>query len=74
MQVINGKMCPICREYKSLSEYGVRMRNGKNIGQGYCKLCKKVLDKEYVQKTRGKARTYVANKRLVEILKKSGEM
>ena len=28
----DGKMCPICREYKGGSEFGTRMRNGKNIG------------------------------------------
>ena len=49
-----SKMCPVCREYKPLSAYGVRMRNCKNIGQGYCKVCKKKLDREYVQRTRGK--------------------
>lgn len=52
MQNENSKMCPICRIYKPLSDYGVRMINGKNIGQGYCKLCKKELDREYAKKTR----------------------
>ena len=53
MQNENSKMCPICRIYKPLSDYGVRMRNGKNIGQGYCRICKKKLDREYVQRTKG---------------------
>ena len=56
MQNKNGKMCPICRTYKPLSDYGVRIRNGKNIGQGYCKVCKKKLDREYAQRTRSKNR------------------
>ena len=52
MQIENGKMCPVCRTYKPLSEYGVRMRNDKNIGQGYCKLCKRELDRAYAKAKR----------------------
>lgn len=40
-----GKLCPICREYKSLAEYHKRMRNGRNVGQAYCKACQKVIDR-----------------------------
>lgn len=53
-KIIDGKMCPNCYSYKPLSEYGKRMRNGKNIGQGYCKTCKKILDKEYAKAKREK--------------------
>ena len=42
---MDGKLCPVCREFKSLSEYGKRMRNGKNIGQAYCMPCKLVIDR-----------------------------
>ena len=49
MQNENAKMCPICRIFKPISDYGIRLRNGKNIGQGYCKNCKRKLDREYAK-------------------------
>lgn len=49
---MNGKMCPNCYTYKSLTEFGIRMKNGKNIGQGYCKPCKRMLDKSYMRAKR----------------------
>lgn len=45
----NGKMCPNCYTYKALSEFGIRMKKGKNVGQPYCKPCKKMLDRAYVR-------------------------
>lgn len=45
--MIEGKMCPVCREFKALSEYGTRMQKGKNIGQCYCRPCKRRLDRAY---------------------------
>ena len=35
----------MCREFKPLSEYGKRMRRGKNIGQAYCIPCKRIIDR-----------------------------
>lgn len=49
---MNGKMCPNCYTYKSLTEFGIRMKNGKNIGQGYCKSCKRMLDNAYMRAKR----------------------
>ena len=54
MQNVDRKMCSICRTYKPLSEFGKRMRNGKNIGHSYCKICKKAWDKEYEMTRRKK--------------------
>lgn len=48
----NGKMCPNCYTYKALSEFGIRMKKGKNVGQPYCKPCKKMLDRAYVRTKR----------------------
>lgn len=42
---MDGKLCPVCREFKPLSEYGKRMRRGKNIGQAYCIPCKRIIDR-----------------------------
>lgn len=42
---MDRKLCPVCREYKPLSEYGKRMRNGQNIGQAYCIPCKRIIDR-----------------------------
>lgn len=42
---MDGKLCPVCREFKSLSEYGIRMKNGENIGQSYCRACKRIIDR-----------------------------
>lgn len=42
---MDGRLCPVCREFKPLSEYGKRMRNGKNIGQPYCIPCKRIIDR-----------------------------
>ncbi len=42
---MEGRLCPVCREFKPLSEYGKRMRNGKNIGQSYCIPCKRIIDR-----------------------------
>lgn len=53
-EITDGKMCPNCYTYKPLSEFGTRMRKGKNIGQGYCKSCKKMLDRAYVKAKREK--------------------
>ena len=41
----SGRLCPVCREFKPLSEYGKRLRRGKNIGQAYCIPCKRIIDK-----------------------------
>ena len=43
---MEGRLCPVCREFKPLAEYGKRMRNGKNIGQAYCKPCKLIIDRD----------------------------
>lgn len=51
---MDGKMCPNCYTFKPLSEFGKRMRNGKNIGQGYCIPCKRMIDREYVRAKREK--------------------
>ena len=42
---MEGKLCPVCREFKPLSEYNKRIRNGKNIGQAYCKVCQRIIDR-----------------------------
>ena len=42
---MDGKLCPVCREFKPLSEYGKRMSKGKNIGQSYCRVCKRIIDR-----------------------------
>lgn len=42
---MEGRLCPVCREFKPLSEYGKRIRNGKNIGQAYCIPCKRLFEK-----------------------------
>ena len=49
-----GKMCPNCFSYKLLSDFGIRMKNGKNIGQSYCRSCKRMLDRAYVNAKREK--------------------
>lgn len=43
---MEGRLCPICRVYKPLSEYGKRMRKGRNVGQAYCIPCKRIFDRE----------------------------
>ena len=43
---MEGRLCPVCREFKPLSGYGKRMKNGKNIGQAYCIPCKRIIDRE----------------------------
>lgn len=52
--MIEGKMCSICRKYKSISEFGKRMYRGENIGHSYCKSCKRAWDKEYEMSRRVK--------------------
>lgn len=47
-------MCPNCYVYKPLSEFGKRICKGKNIGQPYCRKCKRMLDREYVRAKREK--------------------
>lgn len=42
---MEGRLCPVCREFKPLSEYGKRMRNGRDIGQSYCIPCKRIIDR-----------------------------
>ena len=44
---MDGKMCPNCYIYKSLSEFGKRMRKGKDVKQPYCISCKRLLDRQY---------------------------
>ena len=34
------KMCSRCRKSKPLSAFSNYIKNGKNIRQGYCKICK----------------------------------
>lgn len=51
---MDGKMCPNCYTFKPLSDFGKRMRNGKNIGQGYCIPCKRMLDRERMRAIREK--------------------
>lgn len=53
---MDGKMCPVCREYKEITEFGTRMRNGKNIGQGYCIACKRAMDRVYQRARREAAK------------------
>lgn len=50
----NGKMCPNCYTFKPLSEFGIRMKKNKNIGQPYCIPCKKMLDRAYMRAKREK--------------------
>lgn len=54
---MDGKLCPVCREFKPLSGYGKRMRNGKNIGQAYCTICKRVIDRNNKRTKREMERT-----------------
>lgn len=56
--MVDGKMCSICRKYKSITEFGKRMYRGKNIGHSYCKTCKKAWDKEYEMTRRVKVKLY----------------
>lgn len=49
---MDGKMCPNCYTFKPLSDFGKRMRKGKNIGQGYCIPCKRMIDRAYVKAKR----------------------
>lgn len=49
---MNGKFCPNCYVYKSLSCFGKRMRKGVNIGQPYCIPCKRLLDRQRMRAIR----------------------
>lgn len=51
---MDGKMCPNCYTYKSLSDFGRRTINGRNVGQPYCIPCKRMLDRAYVRAKREK--------------------
>ena len=51
---MEGKMCPNCYTFKPLSDFGKRMRNGINIGQGYCIKCKRMIDRDYKRAKREK--------------------
>ena len=51
---MEGKMCPNCYTFKPLSDFGKRMRNGRNIGQGYCINCKRMIDRDYKRAKREK--------------------
>ena len=46
------KMCARCRKCKPLSAFSNYMKNGKNIRQGYCKICKSEVNRmHYMAKT-----------------------